>query len=297
MSRDWSPRSALKSLRAWPVLNVPLTHAVRGATRALRRESEFAIKHLPHSGVTTARLPNGARLKLWSRGDDWVSNQVFWRGWDGYDPELAPLFWRLAVNSAVTVDVGAYVGYYTILAGLANPGGRVLAFEPLPAAYERLGRHLRLNRLANVVALQQAAGSLEGTDDFFHVDGLPTSSSLSASFMGAVKDVRSTQVAVRRVENVARELGIERVDLVKLDTETTEPDVLRGMGRLLSEDRPDIICEVLDRADVDSLTDILSPLGYRFFLLTDGGPQEREVLESDPRWLNYLFTASARRPS
>jgi Methyltransferase FkbM domain len=42
-----------------------------------------------------------------------------------------------------------------------------------------------------------------------------------------------------------REQGIAKVDLVKIDTETTEPAVIRGMARTLARDRPDVVCEVL----------------------------------------------------
>jgi FkbM family methyltransferase len=45
---------------------------------------------------------------------------------------VAPLFWRLACKARVTLDIGAHVGYYSVLAGMANPAGTVFAFEPLP---------------------------------------------------------------------------------------------------------------------------------------------------------------------
>jgi hypothetical protein len=62
------------------------------------RDFEVAIKHLPRTGPVRSRLPNGEVLRLWSRGDDWISNQVFWRGWSGYEPETTPLFFELAVT-------------------------------------------------------------------------------------------------------------------------------------------------------------------------------------------------------
>jgi FkbM family methyltransferase len=286
--------TAIKRLRAAPAINVPITHTVRSAARALGVTPEFAIKHLPRAGVTTMTLPGGRRARLWSRGDDWVSNQVFWRGWDGYDPEVAPLFWRLATQANVVLDVGAHIGYYSVLAALANPGATVLAFEPLPAVFDRLQRNLLLNQLGNVVALRQAAGATDGRAEFFHVPGIiPSSSSLSEDFMRGAVGLEAVAVEVVRIETVARRQGLEGVDLVKLDTETTEPDVLAGFGPLLGASRPDIICEVLTRADVDALTAILAPLDYKFYLLTVAGPEPREKIAPDPHWLNYFFTVSA----
>ncbi len=82
------------------------------------------------------------------------------------------------------------------------------------------------------------------------------------------------------------------VDLVKLDTETTEPEVIAGMVNVLRQWKPDIICEVLRDADSQALASMLEPLGYSFYHLTDSGPERRDQLVWHPRWLNYLFTAN-----
>ena len=281
----------LKQLRGVPALNAPVTYGARAAMRAVGRDSELAIKHLPHVGTTRMALPDGRCARLWSRGDDWVSNQVFWRGWGGYQSEMTPLFWRLAAQASVTLDIGAHVGFYTVLATTANPSCAVYAFEPLGAVFERLERNIRLNGLDNVVARSEAVGSTDGEAEFFHVPGIiPCSSSLSRTFMKGTPGVESVPVNVVRLDTFASEQGLKTIDLMKLDTETTEPDVLIGMGRLLSDARPDIVCEVLPRADGDALTTILEPLDYSFFLLTDAGPQRRERVIGDERWSNYLFS-------
>jgi FkbM family methyltransferase len=284
--------AALKSARAFPPLNAVLTQAVRALLRRSGVPGELAIKHLPHVGTTRAQLPNGRTAQLRSRGDDWISNQVFWRGWDGYEPETTPVYWRLARASKVTLDVGAHVGFHSILAALANESSSVFAFEPLPVVFERLESNLRLNQLRNVTAIPAAAGALDGFADFFHVPGvIPSSSSLSEDFMQDTPGVASMRVQVMRIDTLANEHGFEHVDLIKIDTETGESDVLAGMQATLRSHRPDVICEVLTRSDGDALTAVLEPLGYRFYLLTPDGPRRRDAIVGDPRWLNYLFTA------
>jgi hypothetical protein len=131
-------KRSLKEVRAWRPLSGPATVTTRSVSRLIGREFKWTIKHLPRSGPVRSKLPNGAVLRLWSRGDDWVSNQVFWRGWSGYEPETTPLFFHLAREAEVVLDVGAYVGFFAVLAALANPDGRVLAFEPMPDNAERL---------------------------------------------------------------------------------------------------------------------------------------------------------------
>lgn len=201
------------------------------------------------------------------------------------------MFFRLAERAAVTIDVGAFVGYFTLLAAHANPAGRVFAFEPLPPVYDRLRRDVALNRLSNVEWVPAAAGDRDGEADFFHLpEGLPTSSSLSPGFMSQVTSHHS-RVAVRRLDGFVADLGLARVDLLKIDTESTEPAVLAGAASLLARDRPHIVCEVLaGRADGPTIEAILRPLGYQFYLLAGTGPERRQSVEGHPEWLNYLFT-------
>jgi len=286
-------RRALRALRRWTPLNHVVTSTVRAALGAGGRPPAWAVGHLHRVGAVSAGLPNGHVVRLWSRGDDWISNQVFWRGWAGHEPETAALFFALARRAAATLDVGAYVGYYALLAAHANPAGRVIALEPMPAIHARLARHVSLNRLVNVECLMAAAGAREETAHFYHVGaGLPTSSSLSREFMAGVERLVSTPVPVVVLDRVVRERGLPRVDLVKIDTESTEPDVLEGLHETLARDRPWILCEVLKgRGAEERLGPILEPFGYRFYLLTPQGPVPKTRIEGHPQWLNYLFAA------
>jgi FkbM family methyltransferase len=268
---------------------------VRGALSLCGARWEWAIRHLPRSGRVRARLPDGSTLVLWSRGDDWVSNQVFWRGWAGYEPETAPLFRRLAARSRVTVDVGAHVGFYALLAGLANPSGRVFAFEPMRLARERLRRHVVLNRLGNVECLPHAVGDRDGETELFFPRGnpLPCSAGLSAAFYAPWAEAMDRMpVPCTTLDSFVQERRLEAVDLVKIDVEGAEPAVLRGARETLERYRPDIVCEVLGgTGSCDGLAEILSPLGYSFHLLTPQGPARRAGPEPHPDWMNYLFTA------
>ena len=93
------------------------------------------------------------------------------------------------------------------------------------------------------------------------------------------------------------ERGIDSVSLVKLDIETGEPAALRGMSGTLARDHPTVFCEVLSDDVGAELQTVLGPLGYRFYHLTDEGPQERAEIRGHPEWLNYLFTvAPPERP-
>ncbi|MET0553959.1 MAG: FkbM family methyltransferase [Vicinamibacteria bacterium] len=280
-------------------MNWALTVPLRSALSRAGARWEWAVKHLPRSGRVEAPLPDGRTLVLWSRGDDWVSNQVFWRGWSGHEPETAPAFRALAAHAGVTLDVGAHVGFYALVAGHANPAGRVFAFEPLALACERLRRHVRLNGLANVECVPVAASDVDGAIAFHVPTGhpLPCSAGTSAAFHAPWADaMETTSVACVTVDAFARARALASVDLIKIDVEGGEPAVLRGAAAVLEQHRPDIVCEVLSATRAaEELAEILLPLGYRFYLLTADGPVRRRRLEPHPRWMNQLFTARPER--
>jgi FkbM family methyltransferase len=295
MRRSAEPvtRRGLKALRRLAPVNYVATHVVRSVMKGLGKSPAWPARHLHRVGSVTATLPNGRVLRLWSRGDDWISNQIFWRGWAGHEPDTTTVFFALAQKASAVVDVGAYVGYYALLAAHANPAARVLALEPLPAIYARLVRHVSLNGPSNVECLMMAAGAREEVATFYHHSHeLPTSSSLSRDFMIGIEDLGVSPVPVVTVDRLVRERSIPRVDLVKIDTESTEPDVLQGMRETIARDRPWIVCEVLKgRGAEERLAPMLEPYGYRFYLLTSEGPLPKNRIEGHPQWLNYLFGA------
>ena len=285
-------KGVLKRIRVSQPINWIATSSIHSILSVTGLHSERIIKHLHRVGIVKGRLPNRQKLLLWSQGDDWVSNQIYWRGWDGYESETVPMFYRLATRARVTFDVGAYVGFFSLLAAHANPAGQVFAFEPLPSVHKRLLRNVELNQLTNVQCFASAVGEAEGEAEFWHINAeTPTSSSLSFEFMQTADNLVSTKVPVLTLDRFVHNKTISRVELMKLDTESTEHQVLRGMTETLKRDHPIIFCEVLpERGGEAPLEEILRRFGYRFYHLTPDGPVHRDKVEGHPECLNYLFT-------
>lgn len=285
-------RNFLRRARVSQPLNRLATSTTRAFLDAFGIESDFVVRHLHRAGTVRCELPNGRVRKLWSRGDDWVSTQLYWKGLSGYEPETVSVFLRHARTARVVLDIGAYVGFYALLAAHANPEGRVFAFEPHPDAYARLVWNVKLNGLENIQCVAAAAGATSGIAELYGVPGwLPTSSSTSLEFMRPHGELRRMPVRMITLDAFVRDHQIVRVDLLKIDTESTEAAVLRGMVETIRRDRPTIVCEVLaGQSDEGALEALLAPLGYRYYLLTAGGPERQTRIVGHPEWLNYLFT-------
>jgi FkbM family methyltransferase len=254
-------------------------------------------------GHVQDRLPNGCLLQLWTEDDDLIPNEVFWKGWNGFESETLPLFFRLAGRARVTLDVGAHIGLFALLAAHASSAGRVYAFEAMPAIARRLVLNVELNGLTNVECIACAVDDREGAAAFFYSTGLglPAESSLrrecTEAFLhfSTVGEIRETRVPVVTLDGFVRERGLLHVDLVKLDTEGTEPRVLRGMADTMRRDHPALVCEVVRGFETEGeLEAILAANGYRYYLLTPEGPVQRARIDPQPedQWQlrNWLFS-------
>ena len=228
--------------------------------------------------------PDGVRLMFLHHG---APNYLYWLG--HYEPETTAVFCRLARDARCILDIGAADGLYALLAA-ATSSARIVAFEPFAGAADVARQNIDLNaHVTSRVELHAIALGDEDTTTTLYVAGEGGgTSSLNEAFR---RTHREQPVEVRRGDSFLPTLGIDRVDLLKIDTESTEPAVLRGMPRALTQ-HPDIVCEVLHDRTERELDAILRPLGYRFFWIGPAGLVERE-LAGDPsyRHPNYLFTA------
>jgi FkbM family methyltransferase len=210
--------------------------------------------------------------------------------------------WKVLRPGMTFLDIGAHHGLYSVLAAKKiGRDGRVVAFEPSPRERRRMRLHLRYNGIGSVTLEPCALSAEEGVASLtVVVDGFSTMNSLRTPPLDQI----TKQVAVAKTSldaYLSRE-RIERVDLVKIDTEGGEVDVFRGAHRLLSQIRPVIICEVLDlvtRSWGYAAADIMKLLGtydYEWFdIVTDGSLAPHCTRAEYPDGRNYLAVPRERR--
>jgi FkbM family methyltransferase len=185
---------------------------------------------------------------------------------------------RLLRRNMTVVDAGAHHGLYTLLASKrVGWQGRVIAVEPSPRECDRLEKHLRLNRCSNTELVSCALGENPGETDLYLVDGFQDwCNSLRPPAVD--EPVRTVRVAVRRLDDVLAELGVSKVDFIKLDVEGAELSVLYGAMKLLQrESRPTILAEVQDTRTqpwgyaAREIIQFLVRMDYRWFAIAAKG--------------------------
>ena len=165
-----------------------------------------------------------------------------------YEPELREIFRAVLPAGGVAVDVGANVGWHTLLlARLVGDGGRVLAAEPNPSVRARLQENLNLNRFRHVEVVPYALADAEGAAEFLAPDGNAVGAGdgrmVAATEIGEHQIIR---VETRRLDTILLAMRLERLDLIKIDVEGFEWPVLKGAEQMIARFRPHIVFEYLD---------------------------------------------------
>lgn len=279
-------RTSLRALTRFTVQSLPLS--IKNKQRVY---NFFAADTVPSAAVgCRTRLPSGESVRLTLDLQDDLSRMWYYWGYRGYERATVRLFCELLRSKSCVVDVGANIGYYTLLAASALEGrGEVHAFEPCPNIFPKLCQNLNGSGFPSVKLNQVALADADGEQRLFlPADLAGTNASLVENFtrQGAFLMTQTTRLDTYWKAHVTRP-----VDLMKIDAEGAEASVLRGAGHLLDECRPDIVCEVLLPFEKE-LDRFFSGGPYRKFLITDSGLQETDRLTGHPQFRDYYLSTA-----
>lgn len=181
------------------------------------------------------------RFRMWL---NWQGNLAFALGL--YEPEAAQSIRPFLKVGDCCVDVGANLGYYTIImAKWVGSRGFVIAFEPFPANFEILKKNVHLNGLQNVVLEPKALSNRNGSLRLIHSISDEFSATPSVTGYAVDGEQDSVQVPTCRLDDYVAGLG--RVpSFIKIDVEGAELSVLEGASNTLFSIRPVLLVEIHD---------------------------------------------------
>lgn len=232
---------------------------------------------------------NGGKIILELNLKDDLCRQWYYWGYCGYERATVSLYCKLLKFGSCIFDIGANVGYYTLLAAIHLEGAQVHAFEPNPQVFSSLSHNTGLNSLTSVHLSQKAMSDQDGDVCFF----LPPEDAASngSLIQGFASGQKPLMVESIRFDTYCAANNIARVDLIKMDVEGAEIKVLKGMGDLVDRWQPDFICEVL--APFDSELDrFFAERPYRKFMISDDGLVEVTRIRANPNFRDYYLSCN-----
>lgn len=257
--------------------------------RKVLRRTGFGIEGLikNHGYIDKIKLgKNWITLHL----NDQVDANIWW---DGYYEKLpTKLFKEMVKKGGSVIDVGANIGYYSIIASELVEGGNIVSFEPVSKTFKRL--LVNVLPLSNVKAHQVACGSDNGKINIYAFgDSISAGSRISSPEI----DVPYT---VEEVQMIKLDYFVDgKVDVVKIDVEGYELNVLKGMKKIISSN-PNI--KILLEVNNDLLTKVSTSPQEVFSYLKSFGllPWEfdgKKFNKRDSYWGNQNMLLFAKSPN
>lgn len=196
----------------------------------VHRTYQFLYRHLLGKSVFLPPLlinVQGHRMYVGAATVDFAPARVRSRPYEKYQTEL---FRKIVKKGMVVVDIGASIGYYTLIAAeLVGENGKVFAFEPEPENYALLVRNIEANGYKNVLPVQKAVSNkVETTRLFLSPDGNTGWHRIYDSQDGW----DSIEIETVTLDEFFKDKE-GRIDVIKMDVEGAEMAVLQGMSHIL----------------------------------------------------------------
>ncbi|MBX3357725.1 MAG: FkbM family methyltransferase [Phycisphaeraceae bacterium] len=158
------------------------------------------------------------------------------------EPAVQAQFQHLLRPGDVVYDIGSNYGFLAILAArCVGPGGKVIAFEPVPANAGHIRHNAAINAMPNIRVIQAAAASQPGHLDLIlaHHPGGAVLSSAQAPPDASGR----LRVETVTIDDLVANSQVPPPSLVKVDVEGAEFEVLAGMEQTLARHAPRLIVE------------------------------------------------------
>jgi len=189
------------------------------------------------------------------RGMKWIvgsSNHGCWLG--SYEYHKRKAFEESVARGGVVFDIGANVGFYTLLASvLVGARGRVYAFEPVPRNLHYLEEHLQINGIKNVSVIEGAVSDCDGVAQF---DESPS------RLTGRLAPGGRLTVRTVSLDEMMTRGELPPPECIKIDVEGGEMLVLTGARVLLGNRRPILYLATHGPGLHQQCCELLASFGY-----------------------------------
>lgn len=127
-------------------------------------------------------------------------------------------------DNFVFFDVGANIGGYSLfVASYSNPNSVIVAIEPQPGVKDRLRANCERNNLKQIRLIDSAVSDLPGTMPFYIHEKNAGESGLQFNEQPYKKSIL---VKVEPLLDIARNIGVQHIDALKIDVEGSEEPIL-----------------------------------------------------------------------
>ncbi|GBG57998.1 methyltransferase [Sporomusaceae bacterium FL31] len=210
--------------------------------RILRKVSNLATKNEKSKIINKGKKRNLYQTKygdyFWLNDEGYIDKCIKETGI--FEPHSTNVVKKLIKQGDVVLDVGANIGYYTVLLSrLAGDSGKVISFEPTHHYREILKANIKANNIKNCTIMD--FGLSKNNDECEISIG---QSSATMHWVDDSSPLKTEKIVLKKLDEIAEKLGVNRIDFIKIDVDGHEPAFFEGAWRSIEKFKPIIMLEV-----------------------------------------------------
>jgi FkbM family methyltransferase len=267
---------------------IPIKKEIFVLIRAVWIPPKNIIRHLHFKGAFKVKASESKTFRIQHHGYV-IENELFWHGVNnGWEKISLTLWIELCKTSNTIFDIGANTGIYSLVAKSINPQAKVYAFEPILRIFKKLDFNCKLNKF-DILAEPCAISCIDGHADIYDtMEEHVLSVSLNKDF-DAHQNLIPVKIPIKKLDSIIEANNIPRIDLLKIDVETHEPEVLEGYKKYLAIHKPTILIEILNNAIAQKIEEALYSLDYLYFNIDEINPPKQVSRLTKSDHYNFLI--------
>lgn len=243
--------------------------------------------------LATLDLGEDGRIVLAEPDRCHVAQETYWGGGqldNAQDRNALSAAIAFSRGAATFLDIGSYTGLFALAVARANPQLQSYAYEIVGENYLLLWKNVLHNDLGDRV--HPCLVAVGGEDSEIRIPYAQSSGQLASSVDIGWSTDHGVRVPMKRLDDL--HLDSPGPVAVKIDVEGFEMEIFDGAGEFLRKHRPDMVCEVLRRAQrVPEMMELLGSLGYRWFHIREEGFAIRDTIVADKHRRDWVLTCKS----
>lgn len=281
----------MKRFFKWLYSLVPFKIYIYSAVKYFFKLSPNTYRHLHFKGDFKVVIDKDHNFLMRHYGY-LVENEIFWGGLynNGWEATSLKYWTELCKNANYIVDAGANTGIYSLIAKEVNPKATVVAFEPLKGVQAMLQKNIQLNNY-DILCVDKALSNSDGEALIY--DDLSSEHSYAATVNVNLRPnnskVGGAKIKTIKLGTFIEEQHVVKIDLIKIDVETHEPELLEGFGKYLKQFEPTMLIEILDDMIAAKVYVFIKGIPYLYYNINEQkGPRKTETLSKSDGY-NFLI--------
>jgi FkbM family methyltransferase len=266
--------ASLPILKAF-VRNVPLLGLRR---LAWRLGNSRLVSHIDF-------VTNTGRALMTGNTHDIIQRYLYWFGI--WEPNITSFIVERMSGSPgrVFVDIGANIGYYSIVVGEQFPHASVVSIEAFPSILQKLRLNVKLNHLSNVRIIDAAVSDKTGYIDIYYSGKCNEGATTT---VGGRFNSEPLRVPCKPLPELLTNKEISAARVIKIDVEGAEASVISGLAPILKHLPYDVevIIEISGSSEQNSMIyDLFAKSGFYYY-----------EIENNYHVQSYLVSQMPKRP-